>query len=352
MYQPIHLLQGWRYFLESTKQKIKGPHKYPGTADDICRETVAKCWNGKYFQTSTHHYQEFWARDFGYTIESLQKLGYKQKIHKTLTYALEHYSKTGIKTTISREGIPFSFPTLYSPDSIALTLHSLNMAKAQDLVNQHEQFLQKELDTFANIVLEDGKVRNAQFSGMRDHAIRKSSCYDHCMAILTARTAHKLKLKFPYTEKELVKNLDEYWTGTHYADDIENKTPTADANTIPYWLGIGKHFNKTLKMIQTLQLDLPLPLAYTHAKQKMRLAEILVPNWEQNTHWPFIGLIWIQTVKKHNPTLAKKYKRAYKQVIEKYSTIYEAYTPQGKPYKSLFYHADEGMIWAANYLTL
>jgi len=48
----------------------------------------------------------------------------------------------------------------------------------------------------------------------------------------------------------------------------------------------------------------------------------------------------------------KKYKQDYADAIKKYGTLYETYHPNSKPYSSLFYHADEGMLWAAMYLTL
>ncbi|VVB81172.1 Uncharacterised protein [uncultured archaeon] len=85
MYQPIHFLQGLRYFLASLKQKLKGPTRYQGNADDICRQIVKNCWNGRYFQASTHHYREFWARDFGYCAESLVRLGYLKEVRQTLS---------------------------------------------------------------------------------------------------------------------------------------------------------------------------------------------------------------------------------------------------------------------------
>lgn len=352
MYQLIHITQGIKYFLSSIKQKIKGPKKYKGTAKDICKAIVKNCWNGRYFQTSTHHYQEFWARDFGYSAKSLVKLGYREEVRKTLAYALDKYSKTGIRTTITRKGVPFSFPNLYSPDSVALFFHALRVAKDEELIEKYESFLQSEIDAFAHIVLQDGTVRrHAQFSGMRDYAQRDSSCYDHCMAILLARESKALGFKFQYTEKELVKKLEEYWVG-YYRDDRRSFDITGDANALPYWLRVGKDFKRTLKNIQEQNLDKPFPLAYSSKSQKMIGAGVFVPDWENYYFWPFLGFIWMKAVKKYKPGLVKQYKKEYAAIIEKYGTLYEVYTPRRKPYRSFFYHADEGMLWAAMYLTM
>ncbi len=352
MYHPIHIKQGMKYFFSSLGQKIKGPTRYKGNAEQICRQIVQKCWNGKYFQTSTHHYQEFWARDFGYCTESLAKLGYLKEVRKTLAYALDKFEKTGIKTTISRNGTPFSFPDIYSPDSVALTIHALRIAKDEDLIEQHEEFLQGEIDAFASIVLEDGIVRrNVHFSGMRDYARHDSSCYTHCMAILLAREAKLLGFHFAYKEKQLVKKLDDYWKG-YYRDDRSNPEPSGDANTLPYWLGIGKDFKKSQDVIKKQGIDQPFPLAYSSKPHTHMLPiEILVPGWQHDAIWPFLGFLWMQAAK-HDKESVKKYKQAYSAIIKKNGTLHEVYHPTGKPYSSLFYHADEGMLWAAMFLNL
>lgn len=354
MLHPIHLSQALRYFSSSIQQKLRGPKQYSGNAEKICKQIIDDCWNGTYYETSTHHYREFWARDFGYCAEHLMSLGKREQVLKTLDYALSRYTKTGINTTISRRGTPFSFPNVYSPDSIALFFHALRVANATDLVSKHHDYLQHELNTYADTVLKNGRVkRHHHFSGMRDHARHDSSCYNHCMSILLARESTKLGFHFPYSERELIKTLEEYWTGTHYKDDRANTEASGDANTLPYWLGIKKHFRQSLKTIQEQGLDAPVPLAYANHKcTHMLKTEWLVPGWQHHTRWPFLGLLWSHAVKKNKPALAQQYKKQYAELIERDGTLYEIYTPEGKPYKSLFYHADEGMLWASMWLTL
>lgn len=349
-----HILQGLRYFTTSLAQKINGPRKYFGTATKICQQIVDACWNGRYFQTSTHHYREFWARDFGYCAKHLVSLGYREKVLSTLDYALSRYQKTGIKTTISRGGWPFSFPNIYAPDSVALIFHALRVSNATKLVRKYHLFLQRELDLFAATVLEEGRVkRGAHFGGMRDYARHDSSCYNHCMSILLAREAHALGLDFAYTEHELVETLDEYWMGNAYRDDRRITQASGDANTLPYWLGVGKQFSHSHATLRKNGLDTPLPLAYAHHKETHMIpTEFFVPNWQHHTIWPFLGLLYCHAAKQYDPALAKHYKQAYAAHIETYRTLYEVLNPDGTPYTSAFYHADEGLLWAAMYLTL
>jgi hypothetical protein len=276
-----------------------------------------------------------------------------KEVRKTLAYALSKFEKTGIKTTITGDGRPFSFPNIYSPDSVALIMHALRTANDEDLIEKHESFLQQEIDAFASIVLEDGTVRRrVHFSGMRDYARHDSSCYTHCMAILLAREAKHLGFHFPYTEKELVKKLDDYWKG-YYRDDRSNPEASGDANTLPYWLGAGKDFQKSLTVIKKQGLDSPIPMAYSSKPHRhMIKAEILVPGWQHDAIWPFLGFLWMQATKKYDKKLAEQYKKEYAKVIQQHGTLYEVYHSNKQPYKSLFYHADEGMLWAAMYLTI
>ena len=81
-------------------------------------------------------------------------------------------------------------------------------------------------------------------------------------------------------------------------------------------------------------------------------AEIFVPGWQHDAVWPFLGLLWVQAAKKYDKKLVEKYKEEYAKVIKEHGTLYEVYTIYRQPYKSLFYHADEGMLWASMYLTL
>lgn len=346
MYTARHAKQGILYAKSSIKLRLerKRPKR---TAEENCKDIIEKNWNGKYYTVSQNHFKEFWARDTGIVTDSLIELGYEEKLKKTVQYALEKYKRHGsITTTISREGKPFSFPNLYSPDSVTMLLYTAKKTGVND------RFLQKQAENYAERVLdENGFVKPEKFSSMRDYAIQKSSCYNHSMSILMARTCKEMGLRFPYSEKELTKNLQEYWTGQYYKDTLTDQNCTGDANTFAYWTGAGKHFSKALKSLQERGMDKPFPLAYTTEKQKMISAEIFVKGWQQKTVWPMMGLLFIKTVKEHNKRKAEEYKQAYKKAIEKYGTLYEAYTGE-KPYKSLFYHADKGLIWAANYLTI
>ena len=65
-----------------------------------------------------------------------------------------------------------------------------------------------------------------------------------------------------------------------------------------------------------------------------------------------LGLMYIKVVNSIDKPLAKKYIDQYTKLIEKYKNFLEVFNPDGSPFRSWFYYADEGMLWCANYLTL
>ena len=55
---------------------------------------------------------------------------------------------------------------------------------------------------------------------------------------------------------------------------------------------------------------------------------------------------------KINKNKAEEYIQQYRSIIEKYKNYLEVFSSDGRPYKSLFYYCDEGMLWAVNFLEL
>ena len=87
-------------------------------------------------------------------------------------------------------------------------------------------------------------------------------------------------------------------------------------------------------------------------KGKTIFTEFLVKDWESTAIWPMSALPYIDIVSRVDKVKASYYLSQYTEQIEKYKTFIEVYTKKGVPYKSLFFSADEGMIWCANYLYL
>ena len=350
-----------RIFKRSLYVKKHGVKKYNGSADAICKQIVKDCWNERYFQVSTGHFCEFYIRDFGICIDSLLRLGYKKEIKQTLAYAMEIYSKQRLKTTITPRGKAVDI-FMYSPDSLAFLIRSLRVAGAKDLILKYRDFLIKEIDKFHKLVVDKktGLVREDRyFGGMKDEAKRRSSCYDNIMAAMLNNELNKLKLYNPLKKYNFKKNIKHmFWNGKYFIDDLRGSKEivTGDANVFPFWTGVftdKKMLKKAVEAMQSNKLDKPFPLKYSSKDSgEMIFIEKFVPNYERNMCWMHMGSLYVQLVKQINKKKAHEYKLKYKKIIEKHHNFLELFNPDGTPFESKFYYADEGMLWAGNYLRL
>lgn len=361
----IYLTEGARIFIRSLRVKLLGSKKYKGNAKQICRKIVKECFNGKYFQVSRGHFCEFYTRDFGWCVDSLLELGYKKEVMQTLQYALSIFSKHNkIAATISPSGIPFDFPR-YSVDSLPYLMRSLAVSNNINLAKKHKDFLNKEIKRFCSIAInkKNGLVRkDRHFSSMKDHALRKSSCYDNIFVWILSDSLKKFPfLKNPlkrYDYKKLI--FDKFWNGDYFLDDLSGKTYVAgDSNIMPFWSGLfdsEEMMKKAFKKIRKEGLDKPFPLKYgtleSKKQQKFTFYSYFVEDYETNTIWMHMGPLYVKLLKKINPALYKKHKKEYGKVILKYGNFFETFTNKKTPYKTLFYYSDESMLWAANFLTL
>lgn len=360
MFNLLWVSEAWRIFKRSTYVKKHGVKHYSGNAVEICSKILENCWNGKYFQTSTGHFNEFYVRDFGWSIDSLIILGYQDKVLKTLDYALDIFSKNKrVTTTITPSGKVVDI-FAYSPDSLAYLIRCLKVSNARNLVEKYKIFLNQEIQKYFEIVIDKktGLVRKDRyFSSMKDQAKRQSSCYDNCMTASLAKDLEILNLNNPfkrYDYKHLI--LDNFWTGNYFKDDLSGKDYiAADANVIPFWLEIFDNkfmLKKAVELIISEGLDKPFPVKYAKAKTTRNFVDYFVSNYEGDAIWMHMGPMYIKIVKQIDSKLAQNYVDKYTPLIEEHHNFLEVFNPDGTPFRSPFYYSDEGMIWSANYLAL
>ena len=77
----FYITEGTRIFYTSWKNRIKKKKYVAGDAKAICKKIVDECWNGRFFQTSTTNFPQFWTRDFGLCTRSLMTMRQQDKIH-------------------------------------------------------------------------------------------------------------------------------------------------------------------------------------------------------------------------------------------------------------------------------
>lgn len=358
-----HLQEGVRIFKRRNRVKRHGLHEYEGNAEEICRKIVEECWNGNYLQTSTNHghYCCFYMRDFGWAIDSLLKMGYEERVQKTLEYVLGVYSKDKLTTTITPKNKCIDV-FKYSPDSIAYLVRCLKLGGKKDTIERYEDFILKEVKKCYELCFDEVNSlirRDKEFGSMKDSTHRNCSTYDNTMLAMLSMDLNSLDLDNPFQGYDIKRAMKEnLWNGEYFYDDIHKRDfVTGENNTYPYWTGVFTDENmvkSSIRSIQTAGLDDPFPLKYSSKKvsKEMFWRKWIVSDYQTHSIKTHMGAIYIHVVKKVNPELARRYTEIYTEKIEKHKTYLENFNSQGEPLDTTFYYSDEGNLWAANYVTL
>ena len=334
------------------KRKILGFKKYPGTHLEICNQIIKDCYSKDYLKTSNGHFKDFYIRDFSWCIQPLIELNYKEQVTQTLNWALKNY-KNKVTTTITPRGKPINFFS-QAADSLPSLIKCLNI---NNQINK--EFIEQQTKTYLNLIDDNGLIKeNLNLSSIKDHYKRKSSMYDNCQVALLSNLLTELKLQNPLKEfnyKKLLKQT--YWNGTYFEEDKTSRILSSEANLFPYYLNIFQEkpmLKSSINSIQQQDLDKPFPLKYSLKRNKTQelLIAKLIPNYEGNSIWSHLGLIYIDILKEIDKEQAYKHLQQYKELIETHKTFLEVYNPSGKPFSTLLYKTDEAMLWAAKYLNL
>jgi hypothetical protein len=396
------MLQGGLALSHSIRVVFSGFKRYRGSAKEIIRQILEDCWNGQFLQASSGHFRQFWTRDFGMSAEALIKLGYRERVKKTLEYALPIFDSVGEVTTTIIGDKPFNLPT-YGSDSVPYLIHALGVLGDEKLIKRWGPLLEAWAAKYWQMIWDKkiGLVRSDfAFAGAKDVVVRQSSCYDTCMVGMLDRDLRALRLYSP-VDVDIQKILiEKYWTGKYFLDDLSGrKYVSADAQIFPFLTGIIEVSEVTprkktgvevsprhvaemkpqkscrgdtsvavselefgremlLKVIKTIQLkkmDVPFPIKYTekrYPKLERQPIRFFVPNYQGDTIWTQMGALWIELVSKIDRQLSSKYIEQYKSLIEKHKNYLELFQPSGMPYRSFFYVTDEGMLWSAIFLSL
>ncbi|HLP79139.1 MAG TPA: hypothetical protein VK158_00745, partial [Acidobacteriota bacterium] len=358
-----HIRESLRMFSRAYKK----PKRYKGDARHIAKHILDDCWNGTFMQVSAGHFCAFYCRDFGMITQSLLSLGHADKVKKTLSWALAQFTKAGrVTTTITKDGHAIDIFD-YGVDSLPFLVRSLRQLNDTDLIKQYASFIEMQAIRYYYTVWDPAlKVvrRKTQFSSIKDHYVRDSSCYDNCMVAMLHRELTTLGLDSPFSKVDFHSIIKKkFWTGTHFRDDLKNSYVSADANIFPFYCGVfdvnndAEIFAAAVLAMRTEKLDVPFPIKYTaiqHGHQELYLPSILAPNYEGTAVWMHLGLCYL-TVLCESPAhqeLFLEYMEMYTNLIEKEKNFREVYTESGTPYRSMSYQSDESLSWVAIWLFL
>ena len=337
---------------------------FSGDAREICSQIVGELWEGDFYRTSLGHFNFFWMRDFGTVCESLVKLGHKDKVHHTLSWALLHYQKSGdVTTCIDKAGNTFNAPFRNAVDTLPWLLHCIVVSDYK-LNKMERRFLERMLRLYTKrfLVPAYGDLKPDQkWSEMRDAVYYDRSAYAWALLGRMAKCVEILKLAgFPYKSSYYRQVLlDHYWNGEFFKADFVTDVWSSESALMPFFLDVVDNKSlaeKTFNYINKAELNKFYPLQYCQEDYKFRfrlgMGKLLMPNYTGTSIWTWHATFYLHTLAKYkHPDYTQQYEN-FSRLIERHGTYPELVNPDGSWFKTPIYRSDPGMVWAALFITL
>ncbi len=338
--------------------------QFDGDARQISQQVLDKLWEGDFYRTSLGHFDFFWMRDFGTVAGSLTKLGYEEKVHQTLSWALYHYQRAGeVTLCIDKAGHTFNAPAKRSVDALPWLLHSIVVSNYQ--MNKIERkYLERQLRGYCRGLLEPatGNLKSGiRYAELRDAVNYDRSAYAITLIARMASCVKKLKLDgFPYTEAHYRDVLmNDYWNGHFFKADYVTNVWSSECGLMPFYLGIidnKEMVYKTFDYIDKEKLAEPYPMQYCKQNDKFNfrfgMGKWLMPNYTGTSIWTWQGSWYLHLLQRYNHPDYDKHYAKFSELIERHGTYPEMVGPEGEWYRSPIYNGDPGMVWAAIFLEL
>ena len=364
-FDPVLIAAGVRVAALSLSRKVFGWKRYPGSVEAICRAVLDDCWTGRFFAGSAGHFHQFWTRDLAMCSAALCRLGYRDKVLASWTWALARFERARrITTTIFARRHARDVYS-YACDSLPMLLYGLEQTGARDLIRRHRDLLSQEIERYVAQVLDptSGLARaDRYFSAPRDCMTGGSTVFTNTMLALLERLLDDQDiLPNPLQGRRMADRIrDTFWRGDHFQDALDRELPSGDANVWPFHLQVitAKDMQaRALATLARLGFTTPLPLRYFRERlpqSELPIPRLFAPNYQGDTSWMQMGSIYLGLLRDVDPEGFLAQRRTMSSFVERDRNFLELYTPAGRPYqgRASLYFADEGMLWAALFLDL
>lgn len=364
-FDPVLIMAGVNVAVRSFFRRLFGWKRHAGSATDICRQVVDTCWTGEFFAGSDGHFKQFWTRDLSMCTPALCRLGRRDQVVRSLEWGLARFERAGrITTTIFNRRFPRDVYA-YASDSLPMLLFALRSADATHLIDRHRQLLSREVERYLATVFDPelGLARTTgYFSGPRDCMTGRSTVFANTMiALLIKMLDADARLPNPLAGYDLPALIRRhYWTGDYFRDSLCRDIPSGDANVWPFFFDVVGDDQMKRRALDTLDargFAQPIPLRYFERplpEAELPVPRMFTPNYQGDPSWTQLGPAYLQVLAGVDRTKMEQQRDAAAALIERDRNYLELYTTDAQPYRgrSLFYYADQGMIWAAMFLDL
>jgi hypothetical protein len=349
------------------RRHVLGHTRHHGSADRIIRSCIDACWNSRTFTASPGHFDMFWTRDLSFSVPSLIRLGEGERVHASLAYALDVWTRRRkhITTTIHYFDQPGDVYD-YGVDSLPLLMAALRSADAIELVERHAEWLEAEIGHFYRMVVDPatGLVRGDRaYSAHRDTCVNRSNTYGNTMVALLAKTiqetgwfASPFERHFQGAYDRLL--VEHLWDGDHFRDAVGDDTVSGEANIWPFYAGVASDpsmIGASLRYLDANGFCDPFPLRYETRRRPERevwITRYVLPDYQGTTVWTSLGAMYLQVLRTVDPALARWETARYVDWIERDGTYWEVMDHHGRGWvsRNRIMVGEESMLWSAIFL--
>lgn len=364
---PVLVAAGAAVVARSLRRGAQGWKRYAGDAESICHAVLEDCWNGSFLAGSAGHFRQFWTRDLAMCTPAFLRLGWRDRVHASLAWALSRFEERGaVCTTIFDHRYPRDVYD-FASDSLPMLLFALREARADDLIDRHRGFLGREVERYVTRLLcpDLGLARPEHyFSAPADCVRARSTTFSNTMLALLERLLRdEPRLPNPLAGHDTAGRLvASHWTGRYFKHALDVEAPSGDANLFPFFFRIlgdddAIFRRRAFATLEERGFSEPIPLRYFETRDpsaELPIPRVFTPNYQGDTTWMQLCPIYIRELREVDPRRATVLRDRVARIIECDGNYLELYDRDLRPYigRAGLYHCDEGMIWAALFLDL
>jgi hypothetical protein len=365
---PVLIAGGAAVLGRSAWRRVFGWKRYPGSVEAVCTGVIEDCWNGKHFMGSAGHFRQFWTRDLAMCTPALIRLGHRERVIQSWSWALERFERAGRITTTIYFGRYARDIYAYAVDSLPMLLWALRAADAGHLIHRYRDLLAREVERYYQTVYDPelGLARaRGYFSSPRDCMTGRSTVFANTMLALLGRLlADQPVLPQPARGANVARKLvDHHWTGSHFRDALDRELPSGDGNVWPFFLDVldaadaATMLPSAFATLDARGMTRPVPLRYFERRlpeSELPIPRAFTPNYQGDTSWTQLGAIYLGLLRRVDEARFRSERATLSALIDRDRNYLEVYRPDGRPYfgRAGTYFCDEGMIWAALFLDL
>lgn len=377
------------------RRAVFGHERHEGTAEEILRAGLERCWSGEYLTASPGHYRQFWTRDQGFAAAALVRLGgpWPERLLSSLAWAMDTWQRRGSHVTTTINPL-FRAPVDifdYGIDSLPLLLSSLRALErsggtvaegAAALAHEHRSWIAAEIEHFVEHAVdpETGLVRSGRdFSAHRDTFKNGSTAYANAMVGLLGRTVVETGWGPDLLGRHFRTGAGagvgaragagagpdapdwgsllrrHFWTGDRFRDRLGVDATSGEANLWPFFTGLIEDREMLAAALSTLQRDgftAPYPLRFQAAPGSdgmLLLYRLWSADYQTTASWTSLGSIYLSLLSEVDPSAAAAELDRMRRLIERDGTFWEVLDGLGRPWRSRsgVSVSDVSMLWGA-----